>query len=272
MTRAHQGIDHIVIRTAEAEPLFELFNGLLGLPVTWPLERAGFATFGWVNIGNTHLEIWAAADDSDLPAGCPFPLIHQIAFQPVELTKSLAHVERLGLRCKTPRTYESKDGRGEKRANFTNAVILDLSNDACCVFFCDWHQDAPIVPWPSGLATAERRVLERDAMAACGGGALGLVGLSEIELSTPDVESTGARWRKFTESKGPIQLTEDVRLRLSTGSHEVIRSLTLAVRDLAHARRFLASHDLLDACEGDEVRLSARVSQGLQFRFVEAEI
>jgi len=264
MTHAYHGIDHIVIRTADAESLFVLFSGLLGLPVTWPLERAGFATFGWVNIGNTHLEIWAAANNSDLPADCPFPFIHQIAFQPVDLATSVVRVERMGLRCKTPRTYESKNERGELRTNFTNSVILDLSNDACCVFFCDWGQDAPIVPWPKGLTTTERRALEREAMNVCGGGPLGLVGLREIELSTPNLESATDRWRKLTESKEAISITDDIRLRLSMGSQEVVQSLTFAVRDLAR-------HDLLDARDDDEVMLSTRVSQGLQFRFSETE-
>lgn len=65
-------------------------------------------------------------------------------------------------------------------------------------------------------------------------------------------------------------LTDDVRLRLSSASQEIIQPLTFAVRDLAHARRFLASHDLLDRREDDQVMLSRRVSQGLKFRFVEA--
>ncbi|WP_435497405.1 VOC family protein [Variovorax sp. RB3P1] len=136
--RAYQGIDHVVIRTADAASLYELFSGHLGLPVTWPLERATFATFGWIGLGNTNLEIWAAADNSDLPADCPFPLIHQIALAPAELSETLARFDAMGLSCKAPRTYSSKDELGEVRTNFTNSVILDLSNESCCVFVCDW--------------------------------------------------------------------------------------------------------------------------------------
>ncbi|MGJ7558825.1 hypothetical protein ACSFBI_33135 [Variovorax sp. RB3P1] len=128
----------MVIRTADAASLYELFSGHLGLPVTWPLERATFATFGWIGLGNTNLEIWAAADNSDLPADCPFPLIHQIALAPAELSETLARFDAMGLSCKAPRTYSSKDELGEVRTNFTNSVILDLSNESCCVFVCDW--------------------------------------------------------------------------------------------------------------------------------------
>jgi catechol 2,3-dioxygenase-like lactoylglutathione lyase family enzyme len=270
-SRAYRGIDHLVVRTADAASLYELFSGTLGLPVTWPLEHRAFATFGWIGFGNTNLEIWAATDNSDLPADGPFPLVQQIALEPFELSDTLARLKTLGFNCKTPRTFSSKDKFGKETANFTNSVLLDLSSDTCCVFLCDWGREAPIVPWTKGLTTQERRVLEQDAMRACGGGALGIVGLSEIALSTHDVDDALDRWRGLAASKEQaIKIAEDVELRLSPGKRDVIQSLTFSVRDLAHARRFLVDNGLLGREEGDAVVLSHHVSQGLRFRFVQA--
>jgi hypothetical protein len=183
----------------------------------------------------------------------------------------LARVEALGFSCKAPRAYSSTDEHGVVRTNFTNAVLLDLSGNSCCVFFCEWGREAPIAPWQKGLTTPERRALEREAMAACRGGPLGMIGLSEIELSTRDFEGATDKWRRLTESKGPsIPIAEDVELHLSAGRQDIIQSLTFAVHDLADAQRYLASHDLLDKDEVDEVLLSRKFCQGLRFRFVEA--
>lgn len=239
--------------------------------MTWPLERAAFATFGWIGLGNTNLEIWAATDNSDLPADCPFPLIHQIALAPAELSETLARFDAMGLSCKAPRTYSSKDERGEVRTNFTNSVILDLSNESCCVFVCDWGTDAPIVPWRKGLSTPERRNLERDALTACGGGPLGLVGLKEIAVSSQDLATAADKWQRLTESTSwPVAIADGVELQLTAGKQDLVQSLTLSVRDLGAARRFLVSRELLDEDMAGEVVLSRRATGGLTFRLVEA--
>ena len=262
----------MVVRTADAESLHALFSDSLGLPVTWPLQRAGFATFGWIGLGNTNLEIWEATDNSDLPADCPFPLIHQIALEPHALTETLERLRVLGFNCKAPRAYASKDASGTVRTNFTNSVILDLSHDACCVFVCDWDRDAPIVPWAKGLSTPERRVLEREVLAASAGGPLGLVGLQEIALSVRDPAPAAKRWQRLAGSQAhPIALTEDVRVELSAGPRDLIQSLTFAVLDLYAARRFLVSRDLLDKDDIDDVVFSRRATGGLTFRLVEAD-
>ncbi|WP_051236431.1 hypothetical protein [Ottowia thiooxydans] len=268
--RPYQAIDHVVIRTVEAEALYELFGGQLGLPITWPLQRAAFATFGWIGLGNTNLEIWEAADNSDLPADCVLPLFHQIALAPTQLDETIAGIQATGLACKAPRPYASKDQNGVVHTNFTNSVILDLSNDACCVFICEWGDRAPIAPWTPGLTTPQRRAVEREALNACRGGRLGIVGLRRMALTSRDVPAAVEKWRRLTGSqRTSIMVADDIELSLFPGSHDRIQSLTLAVRDLSHARRFLAENDLLEErAAQDDVVLARRVTGGLTFRLV----
>lgn len=268
--QAYQGLDHIVLRLAQAERLHALLSGPLGLPVTWPLERAPFATFGWIGVGNTNLEIWAAASNSDLPADCPFPLVQGVALAPENLATSLAQLASNGIRCKAPRVFQSEDELGALQANFTNSVVLDVSSDACCVFFCEWSANAPIAPWPKGLAARERRTNALAQLSARSGGPLGLVGLSEITLTTRDLANATNKWQRLSGSVSePIALTADVNLRLRKGSQDVIESLALSVRDLRAATAFLADRDLLEVSPAGEVLLCSKASAGLKFRFVE---
>jgi hypothetical protein len=266
--QTYLGVDHVAIRVADVQPLFDILSGRLGLPVTWPLEYAAFATFGWIGVGNTNLEIWAAADNSDLPAGCPLPLVHQIALAPVELSESLARVDAMGLKCKTPRAFQSQDTYGHSRTNFTNSVVLDLSSDSLCVFFCEWRSDAPIVPWSKGLTTHERRRLQRDAVAGCGGGPVGMLGLRQIAISTRSPERTTENWARLTESgEASLMLTDDIELHVFLGDTDAIRSLTFGMRDLATARRFLHDQGLLEP-QSSDVTLALAATGGVELRFV----
>lgn len=264
------GVDHVVLRTQDAQ-LFELLSGPLGLPVTWPLEEAPFATFGWIGVGNTHLEIWAAANNSDLPDDCALPCIQQIALAPADLAYSIARLHAAGVQCKPPRAYQSKNERGELQTNFTNSLILDLSSDACCVFFCDWDSHAPIVPWSKGLTTLERRQLGHEALSACGGGPLGVVGLRQIALQTRSLEASARKWGALTQSApSPFLIAPNVELHLTGGPRDAIDSLTFAVKDLAPAAAFLLSKSLLGAMQQGIAVLAQSATGGITLRFVQA--
>jgi hypothetical protein len=269
--RAYEGIDHVVIRTTAAESLHDLLHNRLGLPETWPLQRTPFATFFWVGVGNTNLEIWAATDNSDLPTDCSLPLFHQIALEPrSNLAETISRIQCAGLACKAPRCYATKDECGVVRTNFTNSVILDVSSDACCVFICEWGVEAPIAPWKRGLKTPQRRSAERAALEGLGGGLVGMVALKAIEMMSPDIPTATERWRRLSETSGEsIMITEDIELSLVPGTQNRIQALTFTVRDLELARRRLSEEDLLEHGTQDEVVLSRQVTDGLTIRLME---
>ena len=271
--RPFRGVDHLVIRVADARPLFDLFATVLGLPVTWPLEQASFATFGWIGVGNANLEIWADAKNADLPEDCALPLIHGIALAPERMKSTIGALEAKGVAVRPPRIYRSRNDEGVLQTNFTNAVLPDVSSPTCEVYLCAWDRDAVIVPWPAGTSTSRRRALEQDALAAVAGGVLGVTGLREIAVASPDQPALAAQWRKIRGSvKQPTQLTPDVDISVVVGEQHAIASITLAVRDLAAAREALADKNLLaepTRADGDALVLAPAATGGLTIRLVQ---
>lgn len=253
MPAAYRSIDHVVLRLVTAEPLFKLLSETFQLPVSWPLQRADFATYGWVHVGNTDLELWAASSNIDLPAHAQPPLIHGFALEPApSLPESLAWMEQAGLSVKPPRAFRSQDAGGQIVTNFTNAVVQDLSAASCCIFFCEWDRHATIYPWAETATPVERRARLRNRLEAGNGGPLGITGLHAIRLGTPDVHTHDHQWQTLTGSRadGPIFLAPNIVLELVPSEHLVIHSISLGVRSLEVAREFLGERDLLRQDDG----------------------
>lgn len=243
LARPWQAIDHLMLRVAQAEPLFDALAQDLGLPVVWPLQCAGFATYGWIGIGNTALEVWAAADNGDLPPDTTLPLVHGFALAPSRLDADLSTLRARGLRHRAPRTFASPDAEGVSRPNFTNAVVEALSSPGCCVFYCDWAPGAPIVPWPRDATVAERHTGHNTAaLNGRHGGTLGITGLRGITLQSPDPIAAGHAWRRATgATQGSIWLADGVQLDIVAGRRHQITALSLGVRDESTARAWLAA-------------------------------
>lgn len=268
----YQAVDHLIIRLPDIEPLFSLFNNVFGLPVSWPQQSSSFATFGWINVGNTNLELWAAASNSDLPPDCQPPLFHGLALDPCDLSSSISQLLALGIACKTPRPYQTANECGVLVTNFTNSVVIDLSSESCCVFFCAWDKNGSIFPWQEKLTSAQRRARDLATFRRCQGGSLGLIGLSEIELSVPSIVEATAKWQALTGSDSqPIALTDDISLRLVSGERTVIQSLVFQVRSLEITKAFLESRNLLETNSARELMCSTVATGGLKFKFVESD-
>jgi hypothetical protein len=108
-------------------------------------------------------------------------------------------------------------------------------------------------------------------MTKCGGGTIGLVGLSEIEMSTPNLSDAEKKWRLLTDSAGEeIELTADMVLRLTQDSRQVIQSLTFEVRSLESARDFLLANGLLGVSSENEISLESTAIGGLRMKFRQA--
>lgn len=266
-----RSIDHVMLRLQDTEPLLALLTETLGLPVTWPLQRSEFASFAWVHVGNTNLELWAARNNGDLLDESCLPLIHGLALAPDELAFSIAELERHGVACKEPRAFQTVNGEGQLVTNFTNSVILCLSSPACCNFFCEWGMQASIVPWGTGASTVQRHEAQRHRFSESGGGPLGLVRLARVGMSCPDAEGMKNHWRTIAQvfAEEPLEI-DGIALDVSSGELHQIHSLSFEVRSLREARACLEERGLLGKSTPMALTFSEHATGGLVFHFAEA--
>lgn len=265
-----RSVDHIMVRVNKAEPMMHLFSAILGLPVSWPLQRMDFATYGWVTLGNANLEFWEAANNDDLPSDHQLPLFHGFALEPENLYAGIEMLEKRGVACKAPRPFVTEDMDGRSVTNFTNSVILDVSNPLNCIFFCEWGVEGTIFPWKEKLTTPERKRKESKQLRECDGGFLGVTGLEEIAITTPDIEGMEKKWLMIAgKNAAPISLGCGVTLSLKPGKENRIESLVIGVRSLAKARDVLSNLELLEESGNEELVLSKEACLGLHFRFRE---
>lgn len=272
MSKSHfHAVDHIMIRVLDVEPLLSLFATIFDLPISWPKQTSGFATFAWVHVGNTELEFWASASNSDLPLDSQPPLVHGFALEPIDLMTSIADLAQEGIQCKSPQAYQTQSASGALVTNFTNSVVLDLSSASCCIFFCDWDPDGTIFPWTGRLTAGARRSRDRKELLKRNGGTLGLVGLSEIELATPTLLASEEKWKVFTGSgKCPVALTSNIDLHLVAGATHSIQSLTFDVQSLEVAKAFLKAKNLLGESSTGILTIAAHAADGQTLRFKES--
>ena len=264
------GIDHIMVRVTRAESLIQLFSNVFALPVSWPLQRKDFATYAWITLGNTNLEFWAAADNADLPADQRLPLFSGFALNPPNLGTSIALLEERGITCKAPRPFLTNDHRGKQVTNFTNSVIMDVSNPACCVFFCKWGANGTIFPWAERLTAEARQLREQRQFDQCGGGPLGVLRLSEMTMATPDIKKTRQQWHAITgQTSDTFDFGRGIALTLHAGDSVQITSTVLAVKSLGVARTYLASQSMLGDDSNDEVSVGANACSNLCIRLKE---
>ncbi|RYF41956.1 MAG: hypothetical protein EOO27_45725 [Comamonadaceae bacterium] len=235
------GLDHVYLRVHDPDAVLALFHLQLGLPVSWPLRDEPFARYAWVNAGNVQIELWQARSDSDLPPATALPLVAGLALWPSEVHASRDALALQGVRCKEPRAWRT-EGAGGDELNFTNCLVLDATGPACQVFFCEWHPDAPIAPWPKGETTPCRRERLAKELAGADNGGVGIEGLCAIHMQTPDVARSARVWNAITGAVGIA--APGVALVLTPGHELEVTALVMRVRDLPAARARLEQQRL----------------------------
>jgi hypothetical protein len=265
---ASQGLDHIYLRVDDLDALLWLLHQQLGLPLSWPARDEAFARYAWVNAGNVQLELWQARSNDDLPPGTTLPCVAGLALWPHDVQASRGQLAAAGVVCKEPRTWRTPGPDGADARNFTNCLVADASGPACQVFFCEWDPDAPIAPWPKGQPTAERRQHLAAALAQCGGGAIGLVGLRAVHLVSPGPAHSARVWHAITgaaESAAP-----EVALRITSGPELRVAALVFGVRHLGEAEAALARLGVGTVRDPGGLWLDAHSTRGLRLGFSSA--
>lgn len=235
------GLDHIYLRVNDLDETLAFFQRVLGLPLSWPMREEPFARYAWVNAGNVQLELWQASSNHDLPPGTPLPCVAGLALWPEDVYASQRALQAAGFCCKEPRVWRTVGASGEA-LNFTNCLVLDASAPVCQVFFCQWALGAPIAPWPKGESNAQRRVRLAIELAEAGRGAIGIVGLREIHMRSPDPCQTSRVWSAITGA--PSVAAPGVALVLEAGAELRIEALVFGILNLPQAEAVLHRHGI----------------------------
>jgi hypothetical protein len=112
-----------------------------------------------------------------------------------------------------------------------------------------------------------------EELAACGGGALGLVRVSEVVLGAHDPPAERERWQQLLDPlrpghDGAWRFGDGPALRLTEGGTDRIQALVCEVASLERAADFLEREGMLGARSDDEIGIAPAALQGVEIRLI----
>ena len=298
-------IDHVGIQTKDPATLFRFFTDDLGLPVAFPYVEYANYWSGAVALGNIYLEIMRfvppyrtlrtkptsqyqilgfLVDAGQLPAAVDLLDQRRIAHggivpffapdatddKPIAVWGNVYLGDLLGtnwwmrqlfaaLRCSTPTP-------SQQRSNVVNTLVVPMLQRAFrngMIVLTDYYQQNDDA----------KRAADADAFAACQGGVLGLLGVREIVIGTPDLSAGHAQWQRLLN---PLQPTADHRwalppgpaIRLVERSIPSICVMTLTVRTLDQAYSWIVAHGLQAECVDGAIQLMLPTTNGLLVKLI----
>ena len=255
-------IDHNLIEQRATDDSFQLLANQLQIPVTWPMVKYGPFSSGGLYFGNVVLEFGQfAALGGVAPES---PRIAGIAFQPLTSAASITGLKQHQIAHGPVEPFNTyRDGKTQTL--WTNVRINGIGPSDSLLFVCEYHFDSKL-----------RQTAAYDELQKRIGGPLGVVGVKEVLIETPDLQATRARWKNllssaieqeaavFTLSSGPI-------IRLVAGKKGALRSLTIEVSSLSQARTALAAQSIAYDDKGTEILLGNSTTHGLPFRLVQRD-
>jgi hypothetical protein len=235
-------IDHIQVEPPEPAAMMAALQRDFGLPALWPYADYGAFSSGGLVLGNVVLEIGRLGRTADVPPG-----LTGMALEPALASALLpSELDRRGLGHGRPAPYPPKPGAAPMWTTTRIDGFAPLR-----LFFCEYHIDTA-----TGLAAAGT------ALAAQGGGPLGLLGVREVAVATalPGLPGAPDPWAALlaptrSQAAGAYTLAAGPALQLLPGSAPGIRWLTLDVASPAQAARALRERGFeVDASDGSLFR------------------
>jgi hypothetical protein len=218
-------------------------------------EHVGFKS-GGVSGGNVNLEVLASMGTA--PVGGA--RLHGIAFDPSPLTEALAELDARDLPHSGPAPYRAP-GTQEGEPLWTWVHFPHWGDSL--VFLCAYRADA---------YTKDSR---RAALDARGGGALGLIGVTDVTVGAAQFEEAVDYWARLlapapSPARGVWQAGEGPAIRLAAHDRSTLLGLTLAVASLDSARKATQGAGLTLHDRDGGLQVSGELVEGLDIRLVEA--
>jgi catechol 2,3-dioxygenase-like lactoylglutathione lyase family enzyme len=249
-------VDHIVIRSNDADRLFKFLTETLQLPVAWPMSDFGGFGSGGVAVGNVNLEVIRST-----VAGSAFT---GFALEPAALARSLRTLDERGIPHGPPTEFRSGGllGIGGKTL-WTTVALPSVSGDAVEIFFCEYKDD---------VAARRRNGLEQ--LRSRKGGPLSVVSVDEIVYGAKDSPGLRNRWRDILTPIGESvpgvwHVGEGPAIRIVEAVDDGILGIVIKVRSLSEARRFLAAKGGIRESRAGEITLGGPQLEGLTVKVVQ---
>lgn len=244
------GIDHMYVRLSEAEAAYRALTETLGLPVAWPYAAYGDFATGGVSLGNLNFEVLAHQGAMPGIAAHAPARVQGIALHPVATSRLLAELDRRRIAHSPPDVYPPATSPATG-AMWTNVTLQRLTSPATTVFTCEYH-----IP---GMYDYGARQASLDK---CGGGTLGVTGVKEIVITSPQPTDAANRWQQLLDPLSPTgrgywELEHGPALRIIEGTADTVDHIVVTVRSLAPINQ--------SRCE------LAYVLHGLTIRFIEVD-
>jgi len=142
---------------------------------------------GAVDLGSLNFEVLRHSDAvPGFMARSP-ARVQGIAFHPVATSRLLAELDHRGIAHFLPETFPP-GASSDTGAMWTHVTLECLSNPATTIFTCEYH-----IP---GVYDHDSRQASLDG---CGGGTLGVTGVREIVISSPQPTEAVDRWQQLLD-------------------------------------------------------------------------
>lgn len=255
-------VDHILIASTDAKELFTLLSETFQLPVAWPMAEYGNFSSGGVAVGNVNLEI-IKADQTSRTAP---PRWTGFALEPEPLTGAIGELKARGISYGRSAPFRSKQADGTMALRWTTVSLPDVSSENTGIFLCEYTHNV-----------SERRGILGNQLKSRDGGPLGIISVSEIVYAAADLTQMQQRWQRLLDpikasSAGAWPIGAGPSIRVIRAQQDGICELTVAVKSLERARRFLKEKGLLEVDQPTKLTAGGSLLKGLNITFIEGPV
>jgi hypothetical protein len=221
-------IDHILLKTDDAQRLFAFLTETLQLPVAWPLfTYRGFSS-GAAGLGSVNLEVLQPVE-GDTPEFArrtgTYPI--GLAFEPITVDSAVRELDARAIMHSAP----FEDGINDA----IRWTSIDLAGPPECpvLLLVKYAFDQDVRRSQLGAMLAERN-----------GGPLGVDDVAAVEIGASDIVAAAARWSALlrpidSDDTGTFRFERGPALRLLPADGDAFQRIILRVRSLDAATRAL---------------------------------
>jgi hypothetical protein len=277
VVKAVKRIDQIYCQVesiGDVNKLYYLFANTLGFPEAWPPTDKKTYYGGGVYTGNTWLK-WTTPNIKSYPMTIKPARFNQIQAEPTEYNRSLKDIEKRGITHDADRISTSKDSSGIEREWCRSSRLTGTPFKEIDLGLCKYSPFAfsEYTSTPKAVDLQEHYSILRARLDEMDGGPLGVRYVREVELGVKDVVESMADWQVLLDPIKPI--SEDTwkigtgpTLRLTPDKDYGIKSISVKVRSLRRAKKFLKMNGLLGEEKEGMLALNRGRVNNLDIRFV----